>query len=101
MPKEFVIKEPPPPPSSRMTEIVIMKQIKVQLRLHVPVTLVALKLRDVYWLLRVCVCVCGCVVLVPSYKKVKVKCTVVQALRLCTGRTAHRGSRGIAVLYRH
>ena len=31
----------------------------------------------------------------------KVKCTLVQALRLCTGRTAHRGSRGIAVLYRH
>ena len=28
--------------------------------------------------------------------KVKVKCTLVQALRLCTGRTAHRGSRGIA-----
>jgi hypothetical protein len=28
---------------------------------------------------------------------VKVKCTLVQALRLCTGRTAHRGSRGIAV----
>ena len=27
--------------------------------------------------------------------KVKVKCTVVQALKLCTGRTAHRGSRGI------
>ena len=23
--------------------------------------------------------------------KVKVKCTLVQALRLCTGRTAHRG----------
>ena len=34
-------------------------------------------------------------------KNVKVKCTVVQALRLCTDRTAHRGSRGIAVLYRH
>ena len=33
--------------------------------------------------------------------KVKVKCTLVQALKLCTGRTAHRGSRGIAVLYRH
>jgi hypothetical protein len=33
--------------------------------------------------------------------KVKVKCTLVQALRLCTGRTAHRGSRGIALLYRH
>ena len=31
--------------------------------------------------------------------KVKVKCTVVQALRLCTGRTAHRGSRGIALLF--
>jgi len=27
----------------------------------------------------------------------KVKCTLVQALRLCTGRTAHRGSRSIAV----
>jgi len=32
-------------------------------------------------------------------KKVKVKCALVQALRLCTGRTAHRGSRGIALLY--
>ena len=29
----------------------------------------------------------------------KVKCTLVQALRLCTGRTAHRGSRGIALLF--
>jgi len=29
--------------------------------------------------------------------KVKIKCTLVQALRLCTGRTAHRGSRGIAL----
>ena len=29
--------------------------------------------------------------------KVKVKCTLVQALRLCTGCTAHRGSRGIAL----
>ena len=29
--------------------------------------------------------------------KVKVKCILVQALRLCTGRTAHRGSRGIAL----
>jgi len=29
----------------------------------------------------------------------KVKCTLVQALRLSTGRTAHRGSRGIAVLF--
>jgi len=27
---------------------------------------------------------------------VKVKCTLVEALRLCTGHTAHRGSRGIA-----
>jgi hypothetical protein len=32
-------------------------------------------------------------------KEVKVKCTLVQALRLCTGRTAHRGSRGIALLF--
>jgi hypothetical protein len=29
--------------------------------------------------------------------KVKVKCTPVQALRLCTGRRTHRGSRGIAL----
>jgi len=29
--------------------------------------------------------------------KVKVKCTLVQALRLCTCRTAHRGSRGMAL----
>jgi hypothetical protein len=31
--------------------------------------------------------------------KVKVKCTLVQALTLCTGRMAHRGSRGIALLF--
>jgi hypothetical protein len=31
--------------------------------------------------------------------KVKVKVTLVQALRLCTGRTAHRGSRGKALLF--
>ena len=29
--------------------------------------------------------------------KVKVKVTLVQALRLCIGRTAHRGSRGLAL----
>jgi hypothetical protein len=29
----------------------------------------------------------------------KVKCTLVQALRLCTGRTAQRRSRGIALLF--
>jgi len=28
-----------------------------------------------------------------------VKCTLVQAPRFCTGRTAHRGSRGIALLF--
>ena len=32
-----------------------------------------------------------------QFVKVKVKVTLVQALRLCTGRTAHRGSRGIAL----
>ena len=31
----------------------------------------------------------------------KVKIPLVQALRLCTGRTAHRVGRGIALLYRH
>jgi hypothetical protein len=32
-------------------------------------------------------------------KYIKVKCTLVQALRLCTGRTARRESRGIAPLF--
>ena len=32
-----------------------------------------------------------------NHIKVKVKCTRVQALRLCTGRTAHRRNRGIAL----
>jgi hypothetical protein len=31
--------------------------------------------------------------------KVKIKCTLVRALRLCTCHTAHRGSRGIALLF--
>ena len=31
--------------------------------------------------------------------KVKVNCTLVQAQRLCTGRAAHSGSRGIALLF--
>ena len=31
--------------------------------------------------------------------KVKVKCTIVQALSHCTGRTVHRGSRGITLLF--
>jgi len=31
--------------------------------------------------------------------KVKANCTLVQALRLCTGRTAHTGSSGIAILF--
>jgi len=34
-----------------------------------------------------------------TYIIVKVKCTLVQALRLCTGRTAQSGSRGIALLF--
>jgi hypothetical protein len=39
---------------------------------------------------------------VPSFQtKVKAKCTLVQALMLNTGCTAHKGSRGIALLYRH
>ena len=32
-----------------------------------------------------------------GWAKVRVKVTLVQALRLCTGRTAHTGSRGIAL----
>jgi hypothetical protein len=33
-----------------------------------------------------------------GWRPVKVKCTLLQALRLCTGRTARRRSRGIALL---
>jgi hypothetical protein len=36
---------------------------------------------------------------IVAYNGKVVKCTLVQALRLCTGRTAHRGSRGIALLF--
>ena len=35
----------------------------------------------------------------PLNLKVKIKVTLVQALRLCTGRTAHRWSRGIVLLF--
>ena len=49
----------------------------------------SLKSRNVRLVLTVCY----------MYKKVKVKVTLVQALRLCTGHTAHRGSRGIALLF--
>ena len=49
----------------------------------------------------------GCLGLYPWYSpnhlqscgKKKVKCTLIQALRLCTGRMAHTGSRGIAILF--
>ena len=37
--------------------------------------------------------------IVKTVKGKKVKCTLVQALRLCTGRTTHRGSKGIALLF--
>jgi len=41
----------------------------------------------------------GRVVRLHMKGKKRVKCTLVQALRLCRGRTAHRGSRGIALLF--
>jgi hypothetical protein len=44
-------------------------------------------------------CVCNRPIATPPI--VKVKCTLVQALRLCTGRTAPRGSRGIALLFHY
>ena len=36
---------------------------------------------------------------IPVNKTVRVKVTLVQALLLCTGSTAHRGSRSIALLF--
>ena len=44
-------------------------------------------------------CVCFCPYMRMKFYKVKVKVTSVQALRLCTVRTAHRGSRGIALSF--
>ena len=41
---------------------------------------------------------CECTFTEP-YDALKIKCTLVQALRLCTGRTATSGSRGIALLF--
>jgi hypothetical protein len=40
-----------------------------------------------------------CAITCKKKVNVKVKCTLVQALRLCTGRTANSGSRGIALLF--
>jgi len=40
-----------------------------------------------------------CTALFIISEKIKVKRTLLQALRLCTGSMAHRGSRGIAVLF--
>jgi len=39
------------------------------------------------------------VMVFPMRKLKMVKVTLLQTLRLCTGRTAHRGSRGIALLF--
>jgi hypothetical protein len=36
---------------------------------------------------------------IPVNKTVKVKCNLVQALRLFSGCTVHRGSRGIALIF--
>jgi len=41
----------------------------------------------------------NCLLFIFMHGKVKVKCTLVQALRLCTGCTDHKGSRGVAVLF--
>ena len=43
------------------------------------------------------ICRGGTIWLASLLIKVKVKCTLVHALRFCTGRTAHRGSRGITL----
>ena len=41
----------------------------------------------------------ACLPLPDIVYKIKVKSTLILALRLCTGRTAHRGSRGIGLLF--
>ena len=56
-----------------------------------------LRLRNIYWRLKLVFKSCVVTRYIRMVKG-KVKCTLVQALRLCTGRTAHMGSRGIALL---
>jgi len=53
------------------------------------------KILIVTWL----VCVAHCCRVRGYRGKVKVRCTLVQALRLCTCRTTHRGSRDIPLLF--
>ena len=69
--------------SSQYTELYFPLMFYVSLRLHLPPA--------------------TCVLHFPFIPSLiifgKLRCTLVQALRLCTGRTAHRGSRGIAVLF--
>jgi uncharacterized membrane protein YwzB len=47
---------------------------------------------------KMCV-LCNLLTVFILYNEVKVKCTLVQALRLSTGRTTYRGSRGICLLF--
>jgi len=54
---------------------------------------------DLFELNLVSLFACACNRPIATPPIIKVKCTLVQALRLCTGRTAHRGSRGIALLF--
>ena len=49
--------------------------------------------------IKVCVLVQTDWTVQQQHDKVKVKVTLVQALRLCTGRMAHTGSRGVALLF--
>jgi hypothetical protein len=44
---------------------------------------------------------CPCNLYFPQVRYVEVKVTLVQALRLCTDRTAHRWSRGVALLFHY
>ena len=57
------------------------------------------KFANVGWIYSIAFAPFSLIIQTPYLRKQKVKCSIVQALRLCTGRTAHRGSRGIAVLY--
>ena len=78
-------------------------------RVNSPEVLFSLAVMSVYsshWNMRESHMVGTCMSLSDSTTKtsrinlqVKAKCTLVQALRLCTGCTAQRGSRGIAVLF--
>ena len=76
------------PMHTHTTIVAVKKAISIT---HSEFVSVALVIQHAQRMRRIILLSVACVV------KVTVKCTLAEALRLCTGRTVHRGSRGIAL----